>query len=60
MALDAREQAIANGNQAFDSPPVTGAWSGTPEVPWADEVVDLLDRSRSSRCPHPCPPAATR
>jgi hypothetical protein len=53
MALDAREQAIANGNQAFDSPPVTGAWSGTPEVPWADEVVDLLDRSRSSRCPHP-------
>ena len=53
MGLDAREQAIANGNQAFDSPPVTGAWSGTPEVPWADEVVDLLDRSRSSRCPHP-------
>ena len=25
---------IANGNQALDSPPVTGAWSGTPEVPW--------------------------
>jgi len=25
MALDARKQAIAKGNKALDSPPVTGA-----------------------------------
>ena len=46
MALDAREQAIANGNQALDSPPVTGAWSDTWRCHGADEVVDPLDRSR--------------
>ena len=43
MALYAREEAVANSNRSFYSLSVTSGWSGTTGLPWADEVMDLLD-----------------
>jgi ParB/RepB/Spo0J family partition protein len=51
MALYAREEAVANSNQAFYSLSVTTGWSGTSGLPWADEVVDLLDEIAVERLP---------
>ena len=51
MALYAREEAVANSNQAFYSLSVTTGWSGTSGLPWVDEVVDLLDEIAVERLP---------
>jgi hypothetical protein len=51
MALYSREDAVANSNRAFYSLSVNSGWSGTTGLPWADEVIDLLDDIAVERLP---------
>jgi hypothetical protein len=51
MALYAREDAVANGNQAFHALSVSSDRTGSSGLPWADEVSTCSTRSPSSGCP---------
>jgi hypothetical protein len=51
MALYAREDAVANSNQAFYTLSVSTGWTRSSGLPWADEVIDLLDEIAVERLP---------
>jgi hypothetical protein len=51
MALYAREDAVANSNQALYTLSVSTGWTRSSGLPWADEVIDLLDEIAVERLP---------
>jgi hypothetical protein len=51
MALYADEDAVANSNRSFHEVSVSSGWRGDAGLPWADEVVELIDELAIERLP---------
>ena len=51
MALYTDEDAVANSNRSFHEISVSSGWRGDTGVPWADEVVELIDQLAIERLP---------
>jgi hypothetical protein len=51
MALYADEDAVANSNRSFHEVSVGAGWQGDKGLPWADEVVELIDEVAIERLP---------
>jgi hypothetical protein len=51
MALYADEDAVANSNRSCHDVSVSSGWRGDAGLPWADEVVELIDELAIERLP---------